>query len=450
MAKIQTNCPRCKQPILADVQLLFDMNTDPTAKQKLLGNSVNTARCQACGYEGMISSPIVYHDPEKELLLTYFPPELGLPINEQEKQIGPLINQVVNALPAEKRKGYLFQPNTMFTYQSLIDRILEADGITKEMIDAQQKRINLIQRLLSLANPEDRLTVIRQEAGTVDGEMFTLLSTLIQSSAAQGDEANAKLINQIQSELLHETEIGKKLLADSKETQEALKELDKANKEGLTREKLLDVLSTVKSETSLATLVSLTRSGLDYQFFQVLSERIDQAQEPAKQSLTLLRDQLLDLTRRIDTETKKRVEDAVKLLETILNDENIEASIEKHAMEIDEFFTQVVQTEFDKANIEENHDRIAKIQKVVAVLDKLSAPPPEFELIQKLLEAPDDEERKKLIVQNEAMINEQFLQTVNAIIAESEARSQNKELLETLRGIYKLALRHNMQKNFQA
>lgn len=450
MAKIQTNCPRCKQPILADVQLLFDMNTDPTAKQKLLGNSVNTARCQACGYEGMISSPIVYHDPEKELLLSYFPPELGLPINEQEKQIGPLINQVVNALPAEKRKGYLFQPNTMFTYQSLIDRILEADGITKEMIDAQQKRINLIQRLLSLANPEDRLTVIRQEAGTVDGEMFTLLSTLIQSSAAQGDEANAKLINQIQSELLHETEIGKKLLADSKETQEALKELDKANKEGLTREKLLDVLSTVKSETSLATLVSLTRSGLDYQFFQILSERIDQAQEPANQSLTLLRDQLLDLTRRIDTETKKRVEDAVKLLETILNDENIEASIEKHAMEIDEFFTQVVQTEFDKANIEENHDRIAKIQKVVAVLDKLSAPPPEFELIQKLLEAPDDEERKKLIAENEAMINEQFLQTLNAIIAESEARSQNKELLETLRGIYKLALRHNMQKNFQA
>jgi len=105
MPKIQTACPRCKQPILAEVQLLFDMNTDPTAKQKLLGRTTNTARCQACGYEGLISTPIVYHDPQKELLLTFFPGELGLPLNEQEKQIGPLINQVVNALPVEKRKG---------------------------------------------------------------------------------------------------------------------------------------------------------------------------------------------------------------------------------------------------------------------------------------------------------------------------------------------------------
>ena len=263
MPKIQTLCPRCKQPIVADVQLLFDMSTDPTAKQKLLSQGTNSARCQACGYEGMISSPIVYHDPEKELLLTYFPPELGLPIDEQEKQIGPLINQVVNALPPEKRKGYLFQPNTMFTFQTLIDRVLEADGITKEMIEAQQKRLGLIQRLLSMANPEDRITVIHQESDLIDGETFTLLSTLIQSSAMQGDEEGAKVLGQIQSDLLHETEFGRKLLADSQETQSALKELENANKEGLTREKLLDILSSVKSDTSLTTLVGLTRSGLD-------------------------------------------------------------------------------------------------------------------------------------------------------------------------------------------
>lgn len=450
MPKIQTLCPRCKQPIIADVQLLFDVNTDPTAKQKLLGNATNVSRCQACGYEGLISSPIVYHDPEKELLLTYFPPELGLPINEQEKQIGPLINQVVNALPTEKRKGYLFQPSTMFTYQSLIDRILEADGITKEMIEAQQKRISLIQRLLSLPNADDRLTVIKQEEAVVDGEMFTLLSTLIQSTAAQGDEANAKVLNQLQAEMLNSTEVGKKLLADSKETQEALKELDKANKEGLTREKLLDVLSMVKSETSLATLVSLTRSGLDYQFFQILSERIEKEADAEKDKLTHLRDRLLDLTRKIDQEVKKRLETAANLLETILKEDNVEASIEKHAIEIDEFFTQAVQVEFEKAHSEDNLQRMEKIQKVVAILDKLTAPPPELEFIQKLLEVENDEERKKILAENEAMITNDFLQTINSIIAESESRNQQPEMVEALKDIYKLALRHNMQKNFQA
>lgn len=449
MPKIQTLCPRCRQPIVADVQLLFDMNTDPTAKQKLLSQGTRSARCQACGYEGMISSPIVYHDPEKELLLTYFPPELGLPINEQEKQIGPLINQVVNALSPEKRKGYLFQPNTMFTFQTLIDRVLEADGITKEMIEAQQKRLGLIQRLLSMANPEDRITVIHQESELVDGETFTLLSTLIQSSAMQGDEESAKVLGQIQSDLLHETEFGRKLLADSQETQSALKELENANKEGLTREKLLDILSSVKSDTSLTTLVSLTRSGLDYQFFQVLSERIEKEQAEKKQSLIALRDKLLDLTRKIDAEVKNRLEKAVTLLDSILKDENTEEAVEKHAEEIDEFFTQAVQQEFEKAH--ENNDlaRLEKIQKVVAVLDKLSTLPPEVELIQSLLDTPDENERKKILVENAEKVDDQFLQTVNSIIAEGEARNQSPEMIEALRGIYKLALRQTMEKNLK-
>lgn len=450
MPRIQTKCPRCKQPILADVQILFDMTTDPTAKQKLLSHGTNTARCQACGYEGMISTPVVYHDAEKELLLTYFPSELGLPMNEQEKQIGPLVNQVVNALPNEKRKGYLFQPSTMFTFQTLIDKVLEADGITKEMIDAQQKRISLIQRLLSVSNPDDRVTVIKQEAALIDGETFTLLSTLIQSTAMQGDEEGAKILGQLQAELLRETEFGQKLLADSEETKAALKELEKANKEGLTREKLLEILSSVKSESSLTTLVSLTRSGLDYQFFQILSERIEKEEGDAKQSLVDLRTKLLDYTRKIDAELKKRLQSATTLLEKILVEDNVEQGIEKFAAEIDEFFTQAVQIEFEKAHENNDVDRMDKIQKVVAVLEKLSAPPPEVELIQKLLEAKDDAERKQLLVENSDKIDDQFLQTITAIIAEGESRNQSPELISVLQSIYKMALRHNMEKNLKA
>lgn len=449
MPKMQTLCPRCKQPITADVQMLFDLNTDPTAKQKLLGQTTNFARCQSCGYEGMISSPIVYHDPSKELLLTYFPPELGLPINEQEKQIGPLINQVVNALPAEKRKGYLFQPSTMFTFQTLIDRILEADGITKEMIEAQQKRVNLIQRLLSVPNPEDRITIIHQEEETIDGNMFAILSTLLQSAAMQGDEKTTKVLGQIQNEMLKETKIGQKLLADSQETKEALQQLEKAQKDGLTREKLLDILTTVKSETSLATIVSVARSGMDYQFFQILSERIEKEQEDKKQPLIELRDRLLSLTREIDLEVKKHLENANQLLETILEDEKLDESIEKHLPEIDEFFSQAVQIAFEKAREENNLARIEKIQKVISVIEKMTAPPPEIEFIQALLEAPDEEIRKKLLEENLEKINDQFLTTVNSIISEGETRKQSPELMEALRGIYKTALRMTMEKNLK-
>ncbi len=449
MPRIQTNCPRCRQPIVADVQQLFDMTTDPTAKQKLLSQGTNTARCQACGYEGMMATPIVYHDPEKEFLLTYFPPELGLPLNAQEKQIGPLINQVVNALPAEKRKGYLFSPQTMFTFQTMIDKILEGDGITKEMIEAQQKRVGILQRLLTTSKSEDRITIIHQEVELLDGEFFAILGTVIESALAQGDEKAAGLLKEIQMELLKETKVGQELLAQSTETQAALKLLQDASKTGLTREKLLEILLGLKSESSLATVVSLTRSGLDYQFFQILSQQIDKADPEKKQPLVNLRDTLLKLTLEIDKELKQRIEESTKLLNSILSEPSIEDAVKKNLPKIDEFFSQSLQVEFEAAHQNNDVARIENIQKVISILEKESAPPPELEFIQQLLEVKDEDSRIKLIKDNPSKINDNFLQSINSIINEGETQNQSPQLLEALKSIYKNALRLEMEKNLK-
>ena len=449
MAKIQTTCPRCRQPILAEVQQLFDMTTDPTAKQKLLSRSTNFARCQNCGYEGMIPSPIVYHDPSKDLLLTFFPPEMAITVNAQEKQIGPLINQVVNALPPEKRKGYLFQPQTMFTFQTMVDRILEADGITKEMVEAQQKRVGLIQRLLSTPNAEERKTLIHQEEALVDGDFFAILSTLIESTVMQGDEKSVQVLAGIQKELLEETETGRELLAQSQEAQAAVKELQEASKNGLTREKLLDIIVKAKSENTLATLVSLARSGMDYQFFQILSDRIDKAEGEEKQKLTSLRDHLLTMTREIDQEVQKRLEEGVKQLESILTSPNIEDAVKQKIPELDEFFSQAIRSEFEKARQAGDLARIEKIQKVIAAVEKESAPPPEIDLIQKLMDLSDEAARRKLLEENSALVNDDFLKALNSIITEGEARKQSPELLETLQGVYKSVLKFTMEKNLK-
>ena len=80
MPQTRTTCPRCRQPVLAEINQLFDVNTDPEAKQRLLSGQYNLIHCPSCGYEGNLSTPIVYHDPNKELLLTFFPSELGLPV----------------------------------------------------------------------------------------------------------------------------------------------------------------------------------------------------------------------------------------------------------------------------------------------------------------------------------------------------------------------------------
>ena len=60
---------------------VFDLNVDPKPNNAFSG-SANMAECKACGLKPL-SLPQVYHDPDKELLLTFFP-ELGLLLNEQE------------------------------------------------------------------------------------------------------------------------------------------------------------------------------------------------------------------------------------------------------------------------------------------------------------------------------------------------------------------------------
>ncbi|NWF65545.1 MAG: hypothetical protein HXY38_14710 [Chloroflexi bacterium] len=74
MTQTQIACPRCKQMITANVEQLFDVTADSQAKQRLLSGQVNHARCPYCGYQGRLATPVVYHDNEKELLLTFFPP----------------------------------------------------------------------------------------------------------------------------------------------------------------------------------------------------------------------------------------------------------------------------------------------------------------------------------------------------------------------------------------
>ncbi|MEN6481396.1 MAG: CpXC domain-containing protein [Anaerolineaceae bacterium] len=447
MPKTQTNCPRCRSPLVADVEQLFDVSSDPQAKQRLLSGDVNVARCPTCGYEGNLPIPIVYHDANKEFLLTYFPPELGMPVNEQERMIGPLINKVVDRLPNEKRKAYLFRPQTMFTYQTLIEKILEGDGITKEMLDEQQKRLNLLQRLLSTAEPETRSEIIKLEEDLIDQSFFAILTRLIEATLAQGDEQSAKQLAAFQQELVSQTKVGKELQDQAQESQAAIADLQKASKEGLTREKLLDLMIEAPNDTRLTTLVSLTRSGLDYSFFQLLSGRIENTLGEEKTKLEAMRTKILNLTQEIDQQIQKEIQSSNELLNQILASDNMEQSIEEILPEINEFFVEALNQQIQNARQGGDLNKIAKLQKIADVIEKASTPPPEVEFIEKLMSAEDDAALQTTLEENSAMLTDEFAQLLNGLVTQSEAQGQPPEVVESLKKINRAVLRQRMKAN---
>ena len=86
---------------------------------------------------------------------------------------------------------------------------------------------------------------------------------------------------------------------------------------------------------------------------------------------------------------------------------------------------------------------------MIAIIEKESAPPPEVELIQKMLETQDEQARIKMLQENSDKVTDEFLQAITSIIAEGEARKQSPELVEALKSIYKAALRIMMEKNLK-
>jgi len=446
MAKTQVACPQCHQPSIVEVQQIFDLNQEPLAKQQLLNGAVNVIHCPTCGYSGMIGTPIIYHDPEKELLLTFFPPESNLPLNEQERQMGPLINRVIDSLPAEKRKAYVLQPQSMLTYQTLIEKILEADGITKEMLEDQQKKIKLIQRLLTI--PETELeTVVEQEKDQFDLAFFSLYSRLMQSAASQNDQESLKILEKVEKELFEKTEVGKQLYQSSQETQQAIKALQDAGKDGgLTREKLLDLILNAKSDTEVSTLTSLARNGMDYTFFQQLSQKIDTAVGEEKERLTALRDKLLDLTAQIDKHLQAEFDQTKQLLESILKVDDIETETEKNLENITELFLQVVDDEIEKARKQADLDRIQKLERVMIVVRKAMEPPAEVQLIEEMLALIDKpDELDKFMDEHQDKITPDFIQLLNGII--SQGGSAPEESMQQIQQLHKALLRYSMKKN---
>jgi len=167
MPKIQTSCPNCQQPIIAEIQQVIDVGRNPQAKNLILSGELNMALCQVCGFQGQLPVPVVYHDAEKELLFTFSPPDANKTMEEKERELAPLLKTVIDNLEPKDRKGYLFQPKVMLTINNLVKNILLEDGITEEMIKNQQEKMKLLDSLFSLEG--EKLTeTIRANKDQID------------------------------------------------------------------------------------------------------------------------------------------------------------------------------------------------------------------------------------------------------------------------------------------
>ena len=451
MPQTQLPCPNCGQLVAADVQQLFDVAQDADAKKLFLSGQANMAACQSCGYQGPVHVPVVYHDPEKELLLTFFPPELNTPLNRQEQIIGPLVRKVMDNLPAEQRRGYLFKPQTMLTFKRMMEVVLEADGITPEMMKQQQDRLQLLQRLVQTSE-ESLAHVVDQDAASIDEEFFQLLNSLVQMTASQGDQEGDQKLVGLQQFLFENTEKGKELKAQVDEAQAAITSLQEASQDGgLTQEKLLDLIIDAQTDIRLITLVNYAYQGLDYTFFSLLAQRIEKTGEDEKSRLMELRDRLLEMRQEIDKELAEQMESTRKLITEIINTDPMEEALGKHAQLINQGFVDVLQGEMARAQQELDMGRGQKLQKLMDIINEATKPPAEILFAQELITTETEEELDTILEARNDEINDQLAQSLGMLIQQTEGRQDvdqaTKERLEMVYGkVLKISMHKNMAK----
>lgn len=442
----QIQCPNCKSGIQAAIEQLVDVGQNPSVKARLLSGTFNRISCPVCGFEGQMSTPLVYHDPNNELLLTYIPVELNIPKEEQERVIGRLINQAVQDLPAEMRKGYLFQPQPVLTMQSLMERILESDGISREEIEAQRNKMRLFEDLVR--TPEENLAAfINDHDDEMDAAFFQLASLTLQATS---DPRAHEALNQCLGKALELTTYGKELAAQEAELRAAAESLKEAGEE-LTREAILNLLIEAPNDSRILALVNLTRPALDYPFFQELTERIDAAEGVEVEKLITLRSRVLEITQQIDQVQEARAAQATSLLRSLLETENLDQALQTALPLIDNLFLSILESNMQAAKKADDQETLTKLETIHERIQQWikKSLPPGLLLAQEILEIQDEDQAIALLTESSQKIDEQFLGSLIAA-AERFEEGEAEEDAQRVRKLYREAIRLSMREKMKA
>jgi hypothetical protein len=413
------NCPSCGQPFRAIIEQTLDVGRDPTAKERLLAGRVNLVACPHCGYQGVLSTTLVYHDPAKELLVTYAPMDLGMVQSDQERAIGDLVNRVISDLPGDQRKAYLLQPQTVLTLQGLVDKVLEADGITPDMIEAQRRRLELVEAFAQVEADQVE-GLIQDNMELFDLEFFALLAAAAEAATMEGDSRRSLRLLNVRSQLMERTEVGHELQAQEQAIAEAMEEL-RALGERVTRDQFVDLLIRSADDPVKVEVIALAaRPLIDYTTFQMITERISQSTDEEQERLSALRDQLLNISAALERQERAVAQRATDTLRTLMQASDVSAAVQAHIDLLDEAFLRVLQINLDaarQAGDVQTSGRLREIRDAVLQVMQQSAPP-EIRLINDLLMIEDEWQAVETLRQRHEEVNQDVIALMDDLAAQ--------------------------------
>lgn len=396
-----------QQPLTIQV---IDVGRDPALKPALLSGRLTN-----------LTAPFLYHDPDKQIAFVLMPMELGMTDMDQQRIIGQMTQSVMRSLPQDAPRAYLLQPRTFFTFQSLVEAILEKDGITPEMIKEQQARADLIRDLMRSTNEEELRAKVRASDALVDSVLFELLNASIDANLDAGREQAAQQLAGLHQILLEETTYGKKI--------NARLVVIEAFQKNPTRETLVEQLIASPDTETREGLIAIGRQLIDYLFFQMLTSRIDSAAAEEKDRLIELRKEVQDIRDRLDAASRAVMQRKAELVNRILGSDKPVETARENAADIDEMFMSLLQANLQQAQQNNDQELVRALSAVYQIAMQIMAErqPPEVQIINALMSMKYPEETEKLLNDIKDQVDDRLV-LVMGQFAEQLAREDRTDL----------------------
>lgn len=421
-------CPFCGAPISVSVQSAIDALDQPELKARLLTGRLNTFTCPNCRNTGALAAPFIYHDASKELALIFMPMEGGLNQTDQQRIIGQMTQAVMNSVPPEKRKAYLLQPQQFFRMQTLIEEILRADGVTPEMVQAQQAMADLMRRLVETNDDSAFVAIVKENDAQIDGAFFQLMGLAMANAEADNRPDEFNRLAAVRDRLLDVSTYGGK----AKKQAEALDKLV-AN---MTREGLLEQLTTAPDTETREALLAVGRPLLDYPFFQQLTAKIDAAKKAGDtieaDRLTGLRKEILELRDKLDAQAQQVIEQRATVLRELMVSEDLNQAANARAGVLDDMFFNILASEMQAAQQAGDSKTLERLRQVgnatMQVVQRMQ--PPEVQFVNALLSLEYPNQTRELLERNRQVLVPEFIEWLETVTSglreDGRAESANR------------------------
>lgn len=433
-------CSACGQPFPAQVYAYIDVVQAPQGKAQLLNGSLNNFPCPNCGTVNTVATPLLYHDPTKELLVAHVPMELNMQKDEQERVIG----QLMNRMPKDNFKGYMFNPKRAFTLQGLTELVLEADGVTKEMIEEQKQRVQLVQQFIEVESEEALDKLIQEHDDKINEQFLNTMSLIAQRMMEGGQQQAAQQIAGIQQLIINKSKFGDELRkrqeAQTQVIESVAKDIENLG-QNAGRAQFLDLaLKYNGQDDHLQALVGLVRPVFDEDFFKMMTLRIGEAPANDREKLEALRNNIVNMTASIDQQQQLAMQQAANFLQSIVNHPTPREALMENIDMVDDLFMQILQANIQQAEQQSNLQLLTRLKQIQQVAYEVlqSQMQPELRFVNDLL-GMSEAEAEKTVKEQAANFGPELIEVIDAVHS-LLAQQGNIELQHRLEAIKKLVM----------